>query len=397
MVEDARRAWLVTDQVSLRKLRIGLIDTGVDRSRLNCDAQRVRCIDCYGNEAEGDAVGHGTLFARAFAQYVPSENSPELLSIRPDTTARIAVTDVCKAIERAIQEEVDVLAINLANTAYNAQMARLLAIAACSNIITIAPAGNMVRLVNTYPASLPTVISVAALDGEGSVDPMSNVTSNTDICSPQHYEAKLEEAFKRASLAFRLRRDSSKASGEGVAASCFFGTSMAVPVVSAAVALMKACNALLSVDQIRLGFRTHLTGVDVNSKGTRKKIPRLEFERVVQYSRSVKACQPDIRIEERLYFEVGRAALTSDSILRIAIANGCGERVEKDIDIVLSLLRHDLSPNPEYQRVDDSVVLRLARGQAEYKIKYTKPGKYLLRLWTADGKVTESLTALHLG
>lgn len=196
-----------------------------------------------------EAIGHGTHVAGIIA--ADASNSIGIAGAAPrarimplrifDNQGRTTVTLLIKALLYAAKNGADVCNMSLTSSAYSEALARTVKVVS-KEMILVAAAGNSgqdISAINSStvatPAMLPGVIAVGAMTNSGTKASFSNYGFNVDFAAPG------SSRFGSANI---LSTDLSK-SGYRLRA----GTSMAAPFVTAAVALLKAKNPKLKVDQ----------------------------------------------------------------------------------------------------------------------------------------------------
>lgn len=255
------------------KIKIAFVDTGCDIHNAFFKDFSIQCIDVDYKKAELDYCGHGTFFASVLCRYLLlHKENVEIISIKASDSHQIATENLCKGVEIAINEGVDVLNIGACNSNYDIKMARLIKKAVDRGIIVTAPAGNNVKGVNIYPASLSTVISCAALDCTGNIADFSNVNDSTDIAIPGEYIhgiMALEHAEK-----MKLAVDKNNM----VICS---GTSFAAGILAGAVVSIKLVDRSITYKQFRNILHT-LNKIESNVYNCSINIPVIDLEKILE-------------------------------------------------------------------------------------------------------------------
>lgn len=162
-----------------------------------------------------------------------------------------------EGVEWAINAGVDVINMSWGGGPYVAAYQDLFNDAFSQGIICVAAAGNSNFPASFYPAAYQHVISVAASDSNGARACFSNYGAMVDIAAPG------ENIF-------------STLAGSNSSYGVLSGTSMAAPLVSAQVALLKCLNPALNTDQIEycltkntfpLATNTNCNPPDVTTEG----------------------------------------------------------------------------------------------------------------------------------
>ncbi|MDA9142904.1 S8 family serine peptidase [Gammaproteobacteria bacterium] len=112
-----------------------------------------------------------------------------------------------------------------------------------TGIIIVASAGNDGNSINSYPASCPGVISVAAIDKDFNRAPYSQYNANVDIAAPGGFTDFGDRNGDGVS-------DGVYAWGNQNELKAIQGTSMASPHVAGAIALMKSVQPTLTYDDV---------------------------------------------------------------------------------------------------------------------------------------------------
>jgi serine protease len=160
-------------------VRVGIIDTGYD---LNHPFPE--------EEAQGDALGHGTRMAGAIAA---ADNGFGVIGVAPGVslyalkvfprTGGAASSTIVKAIDWAIAQKLDVLSCSFGGTTPTRLENEAFERARAANIIVIAAVGNDGPGVN-YPAAYPSVVGVGASDRAHNVAAFSNRGSEVEFVAP---------------------------------------------------------------------------------------------------------------------------------------------------------------------------------------------------------------------
>ena len=236
------------------KVKVAVIDTGIDTDHPefydaegNCiistksyDASNDKIVEMYENDWSiiEDENGHGTAVAGVIAAQM---NGVGITGVAPDvelivikceideyTGAFKSSADIIFGMHYAIEQDVAVINMSLGGSSNEFSVP--LSLAVDSDIVVVASAGNDDTAQLRYPAASSLAIGVGAL-GENSWEKAdySNYGPNSDIMAPGTvYTLAIGGGYKYSD-----------------------GTSMAAPIVSAAVALYVAQNKYVTFDTVK--------------------------------------------------------------------------------------------------------------------------------------------------
>ncbi|MCB0186579.1 MAG: S8 family serine peptidase, partial [Caldilineaceae bacterium] len=196
-------------------------------------------------EDEGDGVGwgHGTHVAGIIAQVSPQS---KLLPVRVlNSNGRGNTFALAYAIEWSVAQGADVINLSLGADTNSRVLNDVISDAVAHGVIIVAAAGNVNSNEPQYPASLPGVFSVTAVDERNAkADFASYGAGWVDIAAPGvGITSTIVGPF-----------------GSGYAS--WSGTSMATGFVSGAAALMRQQQPQASVATIEKTFTTHTRDLD---------------------------------------------------------------------------------------------------------------------------------------
>lgn len=234
------------------KVKVAVIDTGIDTdhpeffdaegnsiiSTKSYDATNDKVVDMYDMSVIEDTHGHGTAVAGVIAAQFNGEGivgiapNVELLVIKCEidtsTGAFKYSSDLTYGIYYAIEQDVDV--INMSFGGEDNTTGSAIQLAVDSDIICVAAAGNDNTDTPHYPAADSNTIGVGALAQDSwELADYSNFGVNLDIVAPgTTYTSAVggEYGYKQ-------------------------GTSLAVPIVTAAVALYVSQNKYVTFDKVK--------------------------------------------------------------------------------------------------------------------------------------------------
>ncbi len=240
----APRAWsLNTGQFmggsGLEQIKVAVVDSGIVANHPDLQPNLLGSYDKFnGTAPKDDPVGHGTFVAGIIAAQGNNDQfgtgidwKAQILSYR--TGDRRGLT--CKAISESLRDATDQGArvINMSFGSYSKcqSIVDAIAYASSKNVVLVAAAGNEASSQPSYPASLPNVISVAALGRLGTPASFSNYGSTITLAAPGVNICSTARA--------------------GGKFGCGDGTSFSSPIVAGVVALMLSVNSNLTPQKVR--------------------------------------------------------------------------------------------------------------------------------------------------
>ncbi len=202
------------------------------------------CTDTAGIDACEDTVAHGTHVAGAIgavadnslgtagasfgARVLPIKCTYSRGSGKSETKA--PTSSVVRGIRYALTKDVQVINLSIGSYKDDALYRAVVAEALAANVSVVCAAGNNGGDSPYYPSDLDGVISVTAVDSSGVVASFSNHNKHKTIAAP-------------GKDVYGLKSGSDDAYGT------MSGTSMAAPIVSGALALLRVANPNLSAAQ----------------------------------------------------------------------------------------------------------------------------------------------------
>ena len=234
------------------KVTVAVIDTGIDTdhpefvdadgnsiiSTSSYDATNDKVVDQYDINVIEDTHGHGTAVAGVIAAQM---NEVGIAGITPDVELLVikcendeagefkSSADIVFAVYYAIEKEADVINMSLGGNG-SEDMAAAIQLAVDCDIMCIASAGNDSTDKDHYPAAYENVIGVGALaEGSWEIADYSNYGVNSDIMAPGNaLTTDIDGGYSYSN-----------------------GTSIAAPMVSAAVAMYVAQNKYVNYEDLR--------------------------------------------------------------------------------------------------------------------------------------------------
>ncbi|MCC5841600.1 MAG: S8 family serine peptidase [Opitutales bacterium] len=169
-------------------VRVAVLDTGV-APHPALDGARIHVLDLVDRDGEGlDRHGHGTamIYQLAGRDELDTGMVPaaEILSIRVlDTEGRGNSFTLAEGIVAAVEQGARVINLSLGSPGDSAVLRAALDYAEAHNVIVVAAAGNENIPRVAFPAAYENVLSVTAIDAQGSRAPFTNI-GKVDIAAP---------------------------------------------------------------------------------------------------------------------------------------------------------------------------------------------------------------------
>ncbi|MCK9247614.1 MAG: S8 family serine peptidase [Solirubrobacteraceae bacterium] len=174
-----------------------------------------------------------------------------------------AVKDIVEAIDFALTQNVQVISISIGFQRHYPELEAAVNRAIARNVTVVASAGNSQLTAQSgqpnYPAAYGPVIAVAATDKNDAIADFSTQGTFVDIAAPGKDVVSTTDGNEPGALTFEDGPDNR------VATSLKSGTSMATPIVSGLVALMKSVRGDLTPAEVDMLLKR--TARDLGSAG----------------------------------------------------------------------------------------------------------------------------------
>lgn len=236
-------------QVSeLKKTRIAFLDTGCNSSLEAIRKLEIRELKIDTEQEYEDIVGHGTCFASVLGQYISYEEKvPQITSIKIGNSPQLHIKGMIEGLKICLREKFDVINIGISNCSYNHEVAQLIYEITAMGTIIVAPAGNNISGIYTYPACLDTVLNCGARDKDNQITKFSNRNDKIDCYVPGiDIQANIEQSK------IHFFEDCEKGKDGW---SLVMGTSFAAAIMTAFVALVKTYDRTVSCVQLKKAFK----------------------------------------------------------------------------------------------------------------------------------------------
>ncbi len=278
---DAQDAWDLLKGIVHSKVRVAILDTGVDvdHEDLQGNLNQSLCVDVTGERIKSqteDDDGHGTHVAGIIAAEAnngkgvagvasggsSSDSVVELFAVDVFPEKDEAYTDdIIRGMEYATANGAKVINMSLGYECTQKSREDTLLESAvntvtASNVAVICAAGNDSNDVPNYPADFDACISVTSVNKAGSLSNFSNYGSAKDIAAPGGQAGTTAGETERIASTWPDNRYAGAA-----------GTSMATPVVSGVAALLYSMNPDMTLNALKyILYETADSGVSDSSR-----------------------------------------------------------------------------------------------------------------------------------
>jgi thermitase len=234
-------------------ITIAVVDTGVDLDHPDLVNRLVEGYNILGeNSNPDDDNGHGTHVAGIIASETNNREGiagltwfNKIMPIKAMSAEGYGTTfDIAKGIIWAVDNGANVINLSLGNYKESNVLKRAIRYAYNNNVVMVAAAGNDGTSQPSYPAAYPEVLSVSAVNYDGTLADFSNYGSYINISAPGVYIPSTYFNEQYASLS---------------------GTSMAAPHVAGLAGLIKSANPELTNNEVMSIIQT--SARDLGAKG----------------------------------------------------------------------------------------------------------------------------------
>lgn len=183
----------VWKKLTERRVRVGIIDTGIDYNHPDLKASIKQCISTLDNNLSClDDYGHGTHVAGVIGA---SSRTYGMVGINPyvdfysvkafDKSGNGKLSDIVEGIDWMIRQQVNIINMSFSTKETNNVLTRAINAAYSRGIVLVAAAGNDGGE-NTvkYPAKFPEVIAVSATNDKDQITGFSSTGPEVDFCAP---------------------------------------------------------------------------------------------------------------------------------------------------------------------------------------------------------------------
>ncbi|RFU43348.1 hypothetical protein DZF91_01545 [Actinomadura logoneensis] len=235
---DFEKVWAVTKG---NGIKVAVVDSGIDTRNPQLRGKVVAKIGPDDGNVR-DCPGHGTPIAGIIAATDMRDKNVPFFGVVPDVQlldakfTSSASSDTDKSLADAIKWSVDKGArvINVsADSPKTPWLGEAVRYAQARDVLIVAAAGNakdQSKALPAYPADYPGVLSVAAVDAQGSISNFSNIRSRIDVSAPGQGVTSIF--------------------GKGYAVGTLDGTSFGAPYAAGVAALVRARHPRLTYQQV---------------------------------------------------------------------------------------------------------------------------------------------------
>lgn len=236
-----------------KKVVIAVVDTGVDLAHPDLKKRLVKGYNVLKkNNKPNDDNGHGTHVAGIIASETNNQEGTagvtwynKIMPVKVMNKKGYGTSfDISKGIIWATDHGADVINLSLGNYQPSAIMQEAVQYAFDKNVVLVAAAGNDSTSQPSYPSAFPEVLSVSAVNPDGSLADFSNYGDYIDVAAP---------GVSIPSTYFKKRY------------AALSGTSMASPHVAGLAGLILSLNPKLSNQQVTNIIKT--SAIDIGDEG----------------------------------------------------------------------------------------------------------------------------------
>ena len=210
-------------------MKVCVVDTGLDVTH-----EDLRGLSVGGWKSDGN--GHGTHVTGTIAA---QQNDYGVIGVAPDASIYVALacdkngycyaSSIMNTVTQCVNAGADIISMSIGGTGWSTTERNFYDNVRRGGTMIIAASGNSGSTAKNYPASYPSVMSVAAVDANEKVASFSTRNNKVDIAAPGVRVASTYPGNRYVYMD---------------------GTSMATPHVSGVAALLKSYRPNATVDQI---------------------------------------------------------------------------------------------------------------------------------------------------
>jgi subtilisin family serine protease len=282
---------------------VAVIDSGVDTSHPDLKANMLPMIDEVAARGKGDTSygvnftgrdgnGHGTHVAGLIAATANNGigirgAAPGVKVLPIKVTSALGETDdvtIAKGIFDAVDKGAQVINLSIGGPDPSALLLEALNYAFDHRVTVVIAAGNETREVN-YPAAFDGVVAVGALTSDTKVASYSNRGSKLVLCAPGGGKAGGWEGPAIYSTTPTYPCFITQTEGNSMQYGYLAGTSMATPLVTAAVALMLSREPGLEPAQVRTRLAASADDLETPGYDETSGYGALDAKRAFDYGR----------------------------------------------------------------------------------------------------------------
>jgi subtilisin len=180
----------VWDKLKERRIRVGIIDTGINTSHPDLKGNIVEGVSTLDDSTSyEDDYGHGT----HIAGIIGANSSYGITGINPyvdiyavkafNKSGKGNLADIIEGMDWLLRRQVNVINMSFSTSETNSTFVRVIQAAYSRGVIMVAAAGNDGGPVN-YPAKFPEVVAVSATDSNDRIADFSCFGPEINFCAP---------------------------------------------------------------------------------------------------------------------------------------------------------------------------------------------------------------------